>query len=273
MLGAASWFVPAAWPQADVITIRFRAVVGNEEFACGRSYEGIGVSKTTIQPHDFRFYIHNVRLLADGVEVPLELNQDEKWQVDDIALLDFEDGRSVCLNGTPDMNRQVSGTVPSGRIYRGLKFTLGVPLLKNHLDLDHQPPPLDLTALYWGWTGGYKFARLDLAIPGQRSGFIIHLGSTGCLPAKNPSSTEERCGHPNRAEVVLPDFDPAEHIVLADLAALLRDTDFSKREGGCMSGFADADCAGVLSNLGLPSEGHSAGRQSFFVLGRQAGTK
>jgi len=46
--------------------------------------------------------------------------------LDDLALLDFEDGTGGCVNGTPDVNDRVAGTVPEGH-YTGLRFTLGVP--------------------------------------------------------------------------------------------------------------------------------------------------
>ena len=39
--------------------------------------------------------------------------QDGKWQLDDLALLDFEDGTSSCVNGTPEVNDRVTGR-PAG---------------------------------------------------------------------------------------------------------------------------------------------------------------
>jgi len=90
------------------VTIRFQAQVGEEAFACGRQYEGIGVTKSKISGRDFRLYVSNVRLLGTtGKETPVELDQDGKWQLDNLALLDFEDGTGRCSNGTPEMNRQI----------------------------------------------------------------------------------------------------------------------------------------------------------------------
>ena len=66
------------WSQTQPVTIRFKAVVGAEDFACGRSYHGIGVTKSTIKPKDFRFYVHNVRLLDEkGREVPVQQQAEE----------------------------------------------------------------------------------------------------------------------------------------------------------------------------------------------------
>jgi hypothetical protein len=56
---------PAAFlvAQPQPVSIQFKAVVGDAALACGKSYPNIGTTKSTISPRDFRFYIHNVRLL------------------------------------------------------------------------------------------------------------------------------------------------------------------------------------------------------------------
>ena len=144
------------------IAIDFEAWVGDREFACGESYEEVGVSESTITPTDFRFYVSEVALIdAEGNTIPLELEQDGKWQYENIALLDFEDGSSACDNGTVEMNTTVVGTVPEGD-YQSLQFTMGVPQNLNHEDAAIAPSPLNLTSMWWNWQGGYKFLRLDL---------------------------------------------------------------------------------------------------------------
>ena len=108
----------------DAVSIRFRAVVGDRELACGRSYAGLGATKSTITPQDFRFYVHNARLVDEaGREVEIDLRQDGKWQLDDVALLDFEDASGACSNGTPETNRGIVGTVTGGGRYRGLRWS------------------------------------------------------------------------------------------------------------------------------------------------------
>ena len=37
-------------PSTQAAVIHFKAVVGKEDFACGRSYSGIGTTKSTIEP-------------------------------------------------------------------------------------------------------------------------------------------------------------------------------------------------------------------------------
>lgn len=269
----AASFILASPLCAGRIDISFEARVGDAPFHCGQTYPGVGRSASTILPRDFRFYIHNIRLISGRREIPVDLLQDGLWQLDDTVLLDFEDGRKSCLNGNPMQNHRVLGSVPDGQKYRGLRFTLGVPFPKNHLDINRQPPPFNLTALYWGWNGGYKFARLDFAIPGQQHGFLIHLGSTGCRPDTTVSTSPSACSHPNRAEVYLPDFDPATGIVVADLAALLLDLNLNRHDGGCMSEAGDASCAPIFFRLGLPFGGRPSATQSFFHFLRRSPTQ
>ena len=98
-------------------------MVGREKFGCGKTYDGIGTNGSRIAPRDFRLYVHDMRLIDEsGKSVPVELEQDGKWQLDDVALLDFEDATAGCVNGTPDLNDRVIGRVPAGR-YSGLLFT------------------------------------------------------------------------------------------------------------------------------------------------------
>ena len=247
-----------AWGE-EAVAIRFRAMVGGEELACGRKYPGIGTTKSTITPRDCRFYVHNVRLIDEaGKEIPVELKQDGKWQLDNVALLDFEDGSGSCQNGTTETNREVVGTAPGGGRYRGLRFTLGVPVEKNHTDLMSMPSPLNLTALAWVWNAGRKFARLDFSSTGAPRGYIVHLGSTGCTPAQ--------CISPNRPEIELTGFDPAKDEVIADLAALLKDSNVDTATG-CMSDPETPACRPILANFGL----QPGKPQTFFRSGAKLG--
>ena len=59
------------------ITLQFEGVVGNQPFACGDEYPGLGTNGGTLTPADFSFYVHDIRLVtAAGDEVALELDQD-----------------------------------------------------------------------------------------------------------------------------------------------------------------------------------------------------
>lgn len=89
------------------VMLRFKPTVGDKAFACGESYDGIGATSSKITPSDFRLFVHNVRLIDQaGKETPVTLEQDSKWQFENLALLNFENGSGPCANGTPDTRDQ-----------------------------------------------------------------------------------------------------------------------------------------------------------------------
>lgn len=233
----------------EPLTLRFKGQVGDLPFSCGESYDNIGTTNAMLVPSDFRFYVSNVRLLTrDYREVKVQLVQDQRWQLDDLALIDFENKERPCNAGTTPTNTEIHGKVAPGD-YRGVRFTLGVPFARNHADQSVAPSPLNLTGLFWSWQDGYKFLRIDTAFDNLR----VHLGSTGCFYER--PNVVGGCAHPNRAEIWLDDFDPATQFIVADLAALLADSDLNSNEPdtppGCMSDPGDADCAAMLRNLGV----------------------
>jgi uncharacterized repeat protein (TIGR04052 family) len=250
------------------VAIKFRAMVGEEPFTCGPSYENIGITNSKITPTDFRFYVHNIRLIDEmGNEVPVQLDQDGQWQVDNLALLDFEDGTGPCSNGTTDVNDTVTGQVPAGT-YQGIRFIVGVPFDKNHQDPLTQPSPLNISQMFWVWNIGYKFVRIDLRSTGLPRGYFVHLGSTRCTPNNTVLTVPTSCANPNRPEITLEAFDPESDVIVADLRALLGganvDVNQSGTSAGCESSPSDGDCAPLFHSLGLPFAGVPSTGQTFF---------
>lgn len=248
-------------PASDALEVRFAAVVGDAPARCGETF-ALGTAATPTEVVDLRFYVHDVRLVdADGVEVPLELVDDGLWQSGDVALLDFEDRGGACANGTPETRDVVVGRAPAGD-YRGLAFRVGVPEELNHEDAATAPSPLNLSRMFWSWTGGYKYVRADLLADG--AGWNVHLGATAC--SGNPV-TGIACANGNRPEVRLEAFDLAEDVVVFDLAALLADSDLSSNAppaAGCMSDEGDDDCPAVYARLGLSTDGSEPPPQTVF---------
>lgn len=262
---ASAWAADEARP----VTLRFEAVVGEKPFACGQSYDGIGLSKSTMTVADFRFYVSNLRLLkADGSEQVVTLTRDGLWQQEDVALVDFEDGTKGCANGTPETRAIVEGQVAPGD-YTGVRFDIGIPFEKNHRDPTLQPSPLNLTRMFWNWNAGYKFLRVDLRSTGQPKGWVIHLGSTGCMPNASPTTVPVNCKSPNLLAVTLPAFDVASDTVRLDLAALLANSNIDEKFGetgpGCMSGPSDAECGPLFTQFGLPFGAAAAEPQRIFT--------
>lgn len=257
--------VAADAPAATPIEIRFAAVVGATPFACTTGYTGVGSARSAWTPLDFRFYVHDVRLVPEsGEPVAVALTDDGTWQRRDVALLDFEDATGTCANGTAATNDRVRGTVtaPAGTRWTGVRFRLGVPQDLNQQNAATASSPLNLSTLFWSWQSGYKFARLD-----GRSGsnaVNIHVGSTGCTGS--PSAGTVTCTEPNRPEYVLTGFDPAQSVVVADLGALVATTDVSRERGGapgCMSDLTDPECGTILPAFGI-SLGGAPATQTFF---------
>jgi uncharacterized repeat protein (TIGR04052 family) len=252
--------LPAQGPSAAdrAVTINFRATVGRQPFVCGTKYPGLGRTGAEAWATEFRFFVHDVVLFrADGSAEPVTLEQDGRWQAGGIALLDFEHGEGPCSNGTPEERHMMTGTVPAGD-YTGVRFTVGVPFEQNHLELATQPSPLNLSRMFWSWSTGYKFMRVDLRAQRPDTAatvpWMIHLGSTGCSPT-GAGVSPSRCVQENRAVIALDTFDPARDAIVLDLAALVADADLltnqERTAAGCMSGTTDLDCAPIFAALGL----------------------
>jgi uncharacterized repeat protein (TIGR04052 family) len=242
-------------PATSPVSIELAGRVGEAAFTCGGSYPGIGTTETELTALDFRFYVHDVRLLTERGEVELELTDDGVWQHDGLALIDFENGDG-CESGNAPTNTKLVGTVPetTGAI-TGLRFRVGVPADRNHIDASTAPSPLNVSAMFWGWQAGYKYLRIEGRTTGQPGGMRVHVGATGCVGDFREGLTT--CAQPNDIEVTLDGFDPDEDVVVADLAALFSESNLDDDAGGqpgCMSDPDDPDCEIIFEALGI-SEG------------------
>jgi uncharacterized repeat protein (TIGR04052 family) len=271
-------------PEASLpVQLRFAAEVNGAPFRCGQSYDNVGITRSRITPSDFRLFVSDVALLTrDGKAVPLTLDQDGVWQHRDVALVDFEDGTGPCSMGTKAIRTAVSGRAAAGD-YTGVRFTLGVPFALNHGDPTVAASPLNVTAMFWNWQGGYKFLKFDTGSSGRpataaapdprgghsASGFSVHLGSTACA-SPSPKDAPSACQNPNRVTVTLDRFDPARQTVVVDIGRVLAqsnvDVNAPNTSPGCMSFPKDPDCPPVMRNLGLPYEGAPAGQQVLFSV-------
>ncbi|MGD9904857.1 MAG: MbnP family copper-binding protein [Vicinamibacterales bacterium] len=268
VLAAVLAAAPAAAQTPQPVAIRFAATAGGAAAGCGAALSSIGTTQSTVTIVDFRFFVSKLRLVtADGRETPVALTQDGLWQVDDVALVDFEDATGACANGTPETRSVVEGTVPAGD-YTGLRFEIGLPFDKNHADVTLAPSPLNLSRMFWNWNGGYKFMRLDIRSTGQPRGWLMHLGSTGCTPTGSMSTPAVSCAHRNVVTVDLPSFVAARDVVEMDVAALFAttnvDVNTDKTALGCMSGPTDPECAGLFGQLGLAIGETPGGAQKVF---------
>ena len=249
-------------PEQQDVALSFAAVVGEEPFVCGNTYENLGANGTPLVLSDFRFYVQDVALKnAAGAWVPVQLEANS-FQNSGVALLDFEDGCGEL--GTPELNEIVRGTVPPGD-YDGLQFKMGVPFEINHVNSATAPSPLNLTSLFWNWQGGYKFLRIDSGQFSQTD-WRMHLGSTGCEGDPMAGGVTS-CANGNRVEVEFAAFDASTSTVVADYAALVEGAAIDRdaaADAGCMSKPVDTDCGPLFANLGLPFGENPGGEQQFF---------
>ena len=243
------------------VSLPFRAQAGEVSAACGAALAGLGTTDATADLLDLRFFVHDVALLNEqGEAVPVALEQDGRWQHEGVALVDLEDGSGTCGTGSPDVHEMVTGVVPAGH-YHGVRFKVGVPEALNHLDAATAPAPLNDPALWWTWTSGYKFLKVDVATS-SNPGFVMHLGATDC--SGDPGSGYA-CGTTNVPEVTLDDLMVhAESVpevmgdIVVDVAALHAGSDLDgappagDHMAGCMSGPTDPQCAPIFAALGLP---------------------
>lgn len=280
----------ASAAQADrQVAINFTAEIGGKPFSCAETYDGLGATGASITGTDYRLFVSDAALVrADGSLQAIALDQDGQWQLETLALLDFEDGTHGCSGtGNADTNTALRGTVPDGE-YVGLTFTLGVPFDQNHIDPTLSPAPLNTTGMFWNWQNGFRFVRIDM-VPvlaeapdqdhartteaegadghgdhGGAAGWFLHLGSTQCA-AESKTEAPAACANPNRVTVTFTDFDPASHVVVIDPAPVVAEADLTVNapdtSPGCMSFPGDGDCGTVMGKLGLPYDGLPAGEQ------------
>lgn len=252
------------------VSLRFAPMFGDQPFACGKDYAGVGTGDSTVTPLDFRLYVHDVALVrASGERVPVVVEDDARWQHEGLVLLDFEDGTGACMTGSPDMNREVRGRAPDHDDYVGVEFVVGVPEAMNHLDGATAPAPLNAQGLWWTWAGGYKYVRLEVR-PSAQPVFFYHLGATSCDGDVKQGFT---CAFDNLAKVHLDTFDLDADEITVDGARILAGVDVDRVPDGvhdtlpgCMAFPGDPECPAMMAPLGLRfMDDAPAGAQSLFV--------
>jgi len=250
------------------VSLSFNPTVGSEPFVCGELVTGLGASgDQSLTIHDARLYVHDVRLVnAAGDEVALELDENA-FQHDTVAYLDFANSNDSGCEGNPETRLVIEGTAPEDD-YVGVRFTVGLPHDVNHSDVSVAASPLNITDMFWSWQSGYTFVRIDGAATDQPE-WRFHLGSTGCVgdPAVGAVTT---CTAVNDFEVELTDMDLATDSIRLDIGELVAgadlDTNTPETAPGCMSGATDPDCTPYFEALGLAHGSSPAGSQRIFSV-------
>lgn len=247
----------AALPQQT--TLNFKTVVGSETFSCGKAFTINGTSNVKFR--DFRYFVTDVKLVgSDSSEIPVTLNTDNVWQSNGVALLDFETGSCGSTpsmgSGSTETNSTVKGTIPAGSAssYKGIKFSISVPTAINFQDSTTQPAPLNVNAMYWSWTSGYKFAKIEFSNDDFSANITnLHLGSTSCVNKVCSKSYRPTISLTKSSGV----FTPSSDSITFDVSTFLTGYAGYSSENSCMPG-TNSNCLKIHSNLGLDSDGNVA---------------
>ena len=271
-MGDAAFDARDARPLDDneqAVTLRFRAQLGEQPFACGNIYQQPGSTGQSFTLRDLRLFVQDVALVdSAGREVPVQLDDREPWQTPEVALLDFEDGTGECF-ASVETNREITGVAPKGD-YRALRFSHGVPEKLNHSDPQTFPAPLQTPGMSWNWLLGFRFVRFEVgaeAAPDADAGggigsYSLHVGSTGCKGSQNEGTIQ--CAKPNRSRVELTDFELGKSEIVLDVSPLLSGSDLSQAVE-CHSG--TAVCEPLFEALGVSyATGRPSSAQTVFRL-------
>lgn len=227
---------------------------GTDVVECGRTYEGAGTTGASFELTDFLMFVYEVELVREsGETVPLELVDDQQWQGQGVALLDFNDATGSCA-GDAETNRRLVGTAPDYGDYVGIRFGVGLPPELNHIDGVTAAAPLNKPSTWWSWKSGYKFFQMTLSTSAHESWFV-HLGSTACEGSVESGFT---CGGSHQMSIDVEDFVPGRDGLKLNVATLLAEMDleapidFASGDfiAGCMSFDPDPQCDPLFSKFG-----------------------
>ncbi|HMW07636.1 MAG TPA: metallo-mystery pair system four-Cys motif protein [Leptospiraceae bacterium] len=263
---------------ASVSSINFNVVSGTTNVSCSGSIAGTIAGATNAKLVDLKFYVHDIKLISsDGSKVDFSITTDNKWQMaagsnafgsyPGVALLDFEDATGNCSSGTTETNKTIYGTSAVGN-YVGVEFKVGVPFYLNHMNVSTAASPLNISAMYWAWASGYKFAKIEFLANSNTN--MFHLGSGSC--SGNSTGPVNPCGLPNRPTISLTKtsggFDATRDTITLDLNTLYNGADASGTGiTNCMAGNGIAACQPIITNIGITvSTGASSGLQTAFSL-------
>ena len=113
---------------------------------------------------------------------------------------------------------------------------MGVPFESNHRDSTIAPSPLNITAMFWNWQGGYKFeshtnssraigetrdaqGSLRSRQPAKHPGFRS-IWAARCAPLPRARKVLRLARIPDRVTVTFDKIDLVKNVIVADLGAI-----------------------------------------------------
>jgi hypothetical protein len=143
------------------VTVRFTPRFDGVPLTYGTRY--VDAAGDTIRFSTIRFYISEAALIdTNGASHPMS----------GLSLVDF--GEPTNSDGSVDVSFK---GMPG--FYRGVTFSIGVPIEENHRDAATQGLPLGPNSgMYWSWNPGYIFHKIEGAVDsaGASIPFVYHIG-------------------------------------------------------------------------------------------------
>lgn len=201
---------------------------------------------------------------------------DDSWQPLSLLKTKFQTPKIALLGQYCDNHNQAS-SLKNWQItlandidlaeVKALRFTLGVPFSKNHLNPLTQESPLNLPSMFWVWQTGHKFLRLELS--SAHSSWLFHLGSTGCVAASSLRMPSKACLYPNRKTFQVPiteaEGNGAELQLNFHLDKLLSKVVLASANN-CQSQANNPTCQQLFTNLALTGNGAEQANSLIFTV-------
>ncbi len=249
----------------SAFSLRFHAANGTlaSDVSCDAKLLQLGTTKIDGELLDLAFFVHGLEFLkSDGSVVEAKL-EDNAWQNQNVALMDFQDKGDNCSGDAKTTHTVITGEVSSLEDIVAVRFTLGIPPELNHVDPQSVEEPLNAANMFWSWQSGYKAFRFDVSPEGGitrpddpdflGTNYFFHLGSTDCQgdPIAGQAVT---CARVNQPVIELSGFQLGSSEIVLDLAELIKGLDLKTDRAetpGCMSAIDDLECETYFTNLGM----------------------
>ena len=146
-------------PDPGIFELNVLARVGGQVFEKDTEFENILGQRYSLE--GFRVYLSDLTLVReDGTDTLIA----------ETLLLDFAEEEVRKTTHGEGLYGQF--TVPAGK-YKGVRFGIGVPEERNHVDPTDFPAdhPLSVSqGMHWNWTSGYIFVKMDGRIDSSAAG-------------------------------------------------------------------------------------------------------
>jgi len=240
LLGTVLFFLLSCEQHKSESFLMIKPVVDQQLVDCQSGFKNNGLNWQITQ---LQYFISDIQLQGtNGSWRNISLRSTPQ-QGDNVALLGMH-----CEEKSPAQWKVEFLDTVNLKDYHAIRFSLGVPFDKNHLNPLTQPSPLNDSSMFWVWQTGHKFLRLELE--SEQKSWVFHLGSTGCKSPSVMRSPKQACLYPNLITYELPLIS---NELVFDLSNLLSGIELTTKNS-CQSAHNDENCSLLFQNLGSTQE-------------------